>query len=282
MFDHQDNIGECFQKSKVTITCNCRQWYMRTCIIITVFGVCVICWCVYCTILIVRLTQELDDLRQSRDRVRHVNIPSNGVNSYPAPEVGLGDLGVVDSHLYVERTLIHQRVKRSKKDNQKSTKMRKEKKEKKKKTLKSAHFIPRSGLQPQHEHNYNSTIEVFRLAPWWVTTDSPFTVAEHGKFRVDYTGTYLIYAQVLYKHALPFASLGVVQHRPDTPRDMLQSIYCRQEIPTGQGRQLSNTCTLTALFQLQKDDYITLENFYIDPEITYSVNSTYFGAVLLS
>lgn len=75
--------------------------------------------------------------------------------------------------------------------------------------------------------------------------------------------------------------MRIVQHRKVGNEEIvIQEHFCFVGVPKAK-EGYNNTCSLTSLFYLEANDYLSVMNYYPEVHINYRSNSTFFGAVYL-
>lgn len=198
-------------------------------------------------------------------------VTENKVNAEYA-EVDNRDPNIFNNHIDILR-----RKRAAKK------KARKGKKGKKGKKTYAAHYVLKDNLLdtskncPRGTQSDDPVLDIFNVSPIYEKYENPFEMIR-GCFRVKKKGLYLVYAQVTVKDCRGIQMLRLVQKRKETE---IQELFCSHgEYNPGQNIY-SNTCHVSALFDLDKGDCLYVENYLSEIHLNVSQGMAFFGAVML-
>lgn len=71
-----------------------------------------------------------------------------------------------------------------------------------------------------------------------------------------------------------------VVHRQKKTDKVIQEHACARGLHN-YDKSVNNTCSITALFYLDRGDYLTVDLFDTDLNLNFSTNNTFLGAILL-
>jgi hypothetical protein len=125
------------------------------------------------------------------------------------------------------------------------------------------------------------TLDVFKLASFITAKSNPFNAID-GRFIAKKKGLYLVYAQILFEDCRFQAGMNIAQKRRSIKGAdiIIQEHLCIAGVANADIR-LHNTCAMTALFFLEVNDYLTVNNHYAGVHLNLGGNATFFGAVYL-
>jgi len=102
-------------------------------------------------------------------------------------------------------------------------------------------------------------------------------------FLVKWSTFYAFILQILFKNSgvkMTPNAFGLQHYRPDkNDTYVVQTSYCRHDMSIGSDKDI--TCSVTSLFFMKKNDYISVVNVYPDNEYEFYSTTTFLNAFML-
>lgn len=272
--------------------CTCYTWFMYTCTVCLVTVLIGVTCCVYCTCLLVSINKTVKHGKDSTES----EVSLHGKNGFHEVVAAQGSISQKTNTHTIANAFTHiSQLRRRRSETEKKKKKRTKGKggnRKKKQKTPAAHYVLREGLASgrancplgrhtgQRSTEMKQTLDVFKLASFITEKSNPFRAID-GRFIAKKKGLYLVYAQILFEDCRPEEVMKIVQKRSIKGGDIIiQEHFCIAGVANAD-RSLNNTCSMTALFFLEIDDYLTVVNHYPEVHINLRGNGTFFGAVYL-
>ncbi|XP_060567089.1 uncharacterized protein LOC132725909 [Ruditapes philippinarum] len=282
--------------------CTCIKWFRRICGICLLVCIVLVTCCIYCTMILLRI----EALKEPCKNVNYNGKSNKSVKTY------LQDIYIskMENKKQVSNQMMSPILRHA--NNKLTVRLKRATSERKKKCkcpkLLAGHYEQRTKNEfltniknythsrmistCKHISQWNGklcktgdfksdtkTLHVFEESPSLQKKNSPFKGIKDGKFVTKKKGTYLVYAQVSFYDSKEFQQMKVV-HRKKSNDQVIQEYACVRGL-RNIDKNVNNTCSITALYFLDKGDYLTIELFDTDLNLNFSTDNTFFGAILL-